>query len=60
VKGYDTPQLYREDTLEWIHRQEAEINKLVRDMNETIRKGRLPEKPIPIPFPGADDDPVCE
>lgn len=60
VRGYDSPQLYREDTIEWIRFQEAEINKHVRKMNEIIRQGKLPEKEVPIPFPEAEEDPDCE
>jgi CHASE3 domain sensor protein len=57
IRGYDTPQLYREETLKRIRQMEREINRHVREMNEIIKKGRLPEKPIPMPFPGVDNDP---
>lgn len=61
VRGYDTSQLYRDDTLERIRRLERDCNASARRMNEIIRKGKLPEKPVPLPFPEAeDDDPDCE
>src|SRR3989442_10931118 len=38
VRGYDTPQLYREDTLDRIKRLEREANDSARRMNELSRK----------------------
>ena len=54
VRGYDTSQLFREDTLERIKRIESEINDIAREMNRTIEEGNLPEEPIPKPFPEAE------
>jgi hypothetical protein len=39
---------------------ERDCNESARRMNEIIRKGKLPEKPVGLPFPEADDDPDCE
>jgi len=55
-RGYDTSQLFQEDTLTRIRCLESEINKITREMNSIIEEGNLPEDPIPLPFPGAEDE----
>jgi len=42
LRGYDTPQLYREDTLERI-RLVREANDRARRMNQIIQRRKLPE-----------------
>ena len=59
TRGYDTSQLFRDDTIVRIRRLELEINEITREMNSIIEEGNLPEDPIPIPFPGAEDE-ECE
>ena len=58
-RGYDTPQLYREDTHERIKRLERDCNDLARRMNEIIKKGNLPEELVEMPFP-EEEDKECE
>jgi hypothetical protein len=61
VRGYDTPQLYREDTIERNRQLERDCNDSAKRMNRIIKEGRLPEKLVPLPFPEAeDDDSDCE
>ena len=59
VRGYDTSQLFRDDTIARIRRLELEINGIARKMNRIIEEGNLPEDLIPLPFPGAVDE-ECE
>jgi len=58
-RGYDTSQLFRDDTIARIRSLELEINEITREMNSIIEEGNLPEDPIPLPFPGAEDE-ECE
>ena len=60
VRGYDTPQLYREDLVERIRRLESEANDCAKRMNEIIRKGHLLEELVEEPFPPEDNDPDSE
>jgi len=61
IRGYDTPRLYREDTLLRIKRLEREVNDCAKQMNDIILKGNLPEELVELPYPDAeDDDPQCE
>jgi len=59
VKGYDSPQLLRQDTLERIERLQPELNSYPRKMNDIIRENNLQEKLLPEPFPEEEDD-ECE
>jgi len=59
IRGYDTPQLYREDTLLRIRRLESQANDCAKRMNEIIVKGNLPEELIEEPFPEEEDE-ECE
>jgi len=59
IRGYDTSQLFRDDTIARIRILELEINEITREMNSIIEEGYLPEDPIPLPFPGAEDE-ECE
>jgi len=59
VRGYDSSQLFRQDTLERIRQLEREANRGVKKINRIIQEGNLPEKPIPRPFPEAEDE-ECE
>lgn len=56
VRGYDTSQLFREDTLTRIRRLASEINGIAREMDNIIKEGNLPEKLVEVPFPAAEDD----
>ena len=38
IRGYDTPRLYREDTLLRIKRLEREVNDCAKQMNDIILK----------------------
>lgn len=58
-RGYNSQELFREDTLLRIKRLQSDANDCARRMNEIILKGNLPEKPVQLPFP-EDDDAECE
>ena len=55
IRGFDTFQLYCDDTIARIRSLELEINEITREMNGIIKEGNLPEDLIPLPFPGAED-----
>lgn len=46
IRGFDSPDLYREDTLSRIRHLNSEIHGIVRRMNEIIREGILPVDPV--------------
>ncbi len=56
IRGFDTFRLYCDDTIARIRSLELEINEITREMNRIIKEGTLPEDPIPLPFPGAEDE----
>ncbi|MBI2174529.1 MAG: hypothetical protein HYU33_04970 [Candidatus Omnitrophica bacterium] len=46
TRGFDSPELYREDTLSRIEHLNTDIRGIVRAMNEIIREGNLPVDPV--------------
>lgn len=60
-RGYDSPQLYKEDTLVRIRREEAEINEIARRINRIIEENKLPVKRMQLlNDPEEEDDEECE
>ena len=60
TRGFDSPDLYREDALSRIEHLYSEIRGTVRTMNEIIREGNLPVDLV-RGFDDADDeDDGCE
>jgi len=56
-RGFDTPNLYREDTIARIRRMEAEIDGIARKINRLIEKEKLPVERMPyLNEPDEEDD----
>ena len=51
TRGYDSPELFREDPLFRIGRLECEINDCAKRMNKIIRQENLPGELVGLPFP---------